>query len=161
MREVQDAAERVLQAMRALDAYRHDGAPTLEREYRRALEAYFVAAEEALGRDRRAIPDEALEDAPPPEETSRAEELRRERAAVEGHFAAARRALRLAREYRREPGSSGRRERECIAAAQRHRAAIHALHLKMRPPPEQLALPGLVKTRPDESLPSQRVARAG
>jgi hypothetical protein len=39
-------------------------------------------------------------------------------------YAAARRAIRLARAYRREPGSSGRRERECLAEVARLRKAI-------------------------------------
>jgi hypothetical protein len=148
MREVEDASRRVQEAMRALDAHRHDGAPTLEREYRRALEAYFEVAERALGRgaeeDDVFEPNHVLEGQPP-----------RER--MKGHFLAARRALRLARVYRNEPGTSGRRERECIQTAQRHRQAIHALRLSLRPV-EQLALPGLAKTRPGEDA---RVARTG
>ena len=159
MRDVQNAAETVLRAMRALDARRHETAPTLEHEYRRALEAYFVAAERAAGREPReeesapagsspawsAIEDDA--DAAL-EEESRAGELRSDRTSVAGHYAAARRALRLARAYRSEPGSSGRRERECVAAAQRHRKAIQVIRLRMQPPAEQLLLPGLAKTRP-------------
>ena len=157
MREVDDAANGVLRAMRALDAHRHDGAPTLEREYRRALEAYFVAAERAAGRDplrEETEPEEALA-----AEDERGEDLKRELAAIAGHYLAARRALRLARAYKREPQSSGRREQECIAAAQRHREAVRALRMQLRPAAEQLALPGLAKTRPAEE--TRRTARTG
>ena len=144
--------------MRALDAHRHDGAPTLEREYRRALETYFVAAERAVGRDP-LRDEEAAEEAVAEEGDPRTDELRRERAAIGGHYAAARRALRLARAYRLEPQSSGRRERECIEAAQRHREAVRALRLRMQPPAEQLLLPGLAKTKPNEE--ARRTAKAG
>jgi hypothetical protein len=150
MSEVETAAEMVGRAMRALDAHRHETAPTLEREYTRALEAYFVVAERAAGRvveqaggtadDAEAVL-EAIED-------PRASDLRADRASIEGHYAAARRALRLARAYRAEPGTSGRRERECVAAALRHREAIRTLRLRMQPVAEQLPLPGLAKTRP-------------
>jgi hypothetical protein len=150
MSEVENAARVVVRAMRALDAHRHETAPTLEREYRHALEAYFVVAERAAGREPTADPEAALadgEDAAAAEE-ARADELRSDRESIAGHYSAARRALRLARAYRMEPGTSGRRERECIAAALRHREAIRSLRLRMKPAAEQLALPGLVKTRP-------------
>lgn len=142
--EIENAAEMVVRAMRALDAHRHETAPTLEREYRRALEAYFVVAERAAGREQ-ATDDDAVE---LEREDGRLTELRGDRASIAGHYAAARRALRLARAYRMEPDTSGRRERECVAAALRHREAIRALRLRMKPVAEQLALPGLVKTRP-------------
>lgn len=142
MREVENAAEKVVRAMRALDAHRHETAPTLEREYCRALEAYFVAAEQAAGRDQ---PEDDLLDA---EEEAHAGDLRSYRTSIAGHYAAARRALRLARAYAMEAGSSGRREKECVATALRHREAIHAIRLRMQPAAEQLQLPGLAKTRP-------------
>ena len=154
MSEVENAAAMVIRAMRALDAHRHENAPTLEREYRAALETYFLAAEQAWGRGRAELePDEGVEDANLFEET-RAWELRNERGSIAGHYAAARRALRLARSYRLEPGSSGRREQECLVTALRHREAIRAIRLRMQPAAEQLLLPGLAKTRPSADEPS-------
>jgi hypothetical protein len=144
MGELEQAADEVLRSMRALDAHRQDGAPTLERQYRRALEAYFVAAERAMGRDAaRESDDRADEDSEDVEDSG----LREGLASVRGHYAAARHALRLARAYRSEPGTSGRRERECVEAALRHREAIRAIRLRLRPPAQQLLLPGLAKTR--------------
>jgi hypothetical protein len=149
MNEVENAAEMVARAMRALDVHRHETAPTLEREYRRALEAYFVIAERAAGREVERGPgaDDEVEIVEAGED-ARASDLRADRASIAGHYAAARRALRLARAYRMEPGTSGRRERESVAAALRHREAVRALRLRMQPAAEQLALPGLAKTRP-------------
>jgi hypothetical protein len=145
MGELEQAADDVLRAMRALDAHRQDGAPTLERAYRRALEAYFVAAERAMGRDAARESNELDDD----EDDEDLEEsgLREGLASVRRHYAAARHALRLARAYRSEPGTSGRRERECIEAALRHRETIRATRLRLRPPAQQLLLPGLAKTR--------------
>jgi hypothetical protein len=153
MSEVEKAAATVMRAMQALDAHRHETAPTLEREYRAALEAYFVVAERAAGRERadgEPTLDAATQDddVATLEEEARVWELRADRGSIEGHYAAARRAIRLARAYGREPGTSGRRERESVAAALRHREAIRAIRLRMQPPAEQLLLPGLAKTRP-------------
>ena len=159
MREVDDAANGVLRAMRALDAHRHDGAPTLQREYQRALETYFVAAERAAGRDPLREEIELDGEETDAAEETRAEDLRHELTAIAGHYAAARRALRLARAYRMEPQSSGRRERECLAVARRHREAVRALRLQLRPAAEQLPLPGLAKTRPADE--TRRTARTG
>jgi hypothetical protein len=161
MGEVDAAAARVRTAMRALEAYRHDGAPTLEVEYRRALEAYFLASERAAGHD-------TLDDAEDAEiaesegalDRDRLDDVERDRTAISGHYAAAKRALRLARAYHAEPQSTGRRERECVAVAQRHREEIRALRLRIRPEAEQLALPGLAKTRPAEAAPA-RISRTG
>jgi hypothetical protein len=159
MRELVDAAEEVLRKMRALDAHRHDGAPTLEREYLRALEVYFVAAEQALGRDAGREGIESEHEAELDDETPG---LRGSLATIRGHYAAARQALRLARAYRSEPRSTGRRERECIEAALRHREAIRAVRLRMRPPAQQLLLPGLAKTRaPSEGAAHGLAARTG
>jgi hypothetical protein len=161
MNLVEQAAERVLVAQRALSIHRHSSAPTLEREYQRALEAYFEAAERAMGRrpDREESIDaiaatlaadldrdsEALaDDAPDP----RTEETQHTHAAIAAHYAAAHRAIRLVRTYRGESSSSGRRERESLEAVSRHRDAVRRLRLQMRRSGEQLALPGLVKTRP-------------
>jgi hypothetical protein len=159
MREVETAADAVLRAMRALDARRHETAPTLEREYQRALETYFVVAEHAAGRsagdedapDAGVLAGGDVDSLEAIEEEAHAGDLRSDLASIAGHFAAARRALRLARAYREEPGTTGRRERECLGAVQRHRSAIQVLRLRMRPPAEQLVLPGLpglAKTRP-------------
>jgi hypothetical protein len=167
MGEVDKAAATVMRAMQALDAHRHETAPTLEREYRAALEAYFIVSERAAGREH--ADGEPIEDIPgwdaeealaSLEEEARAADLREGLGSIEGHYAAARRALRLARAYRAEPGTSGRRERECVAAALRHREAIHALRLRLKPPAEQLLLPGLAKTRAP-SVEEQRAARTG
>ena len=141
--EVETAAQTVFRAMRALDAHRHESAPTLEREYQRALEGYFLVAERAAGREQLAEDERA-----DLEEEERAGDLRSDRASIAGHYLAARRALRLARAYGAEPGSSGRRERECVAASLRHRESIRAIRMRMMPAAEQLALPGLAKTRP-------------
>jgi len=154
MREVEDASRRVQEAMRALDAHRHEGAPTLEREYRRALEAYFEVAERALGR---VAPPFVAGGEDEPLEYVEATGSLAPRERIAGHYLAARRALRLARVYGAEPGTTGRRERECVQAAQRHRSAIHALRLSLRPV-EQLPLPGLAKTRPGDA---QRLSRTG
>jgi hypothetical protein len=154
----------VLRAMRALDARRHETAPTLERAYQRALETYFVAAEHAAGRSAgdEDAPDAGDDSLDAIEEEAHAGDLRSDLASIAGHFAAARRALRLARTYREEPGTSGRRERECLAAVQRHRSAIQVLRLRMQPPAEQLVLPGLpglAKTRP-AAADTQRLTRS-
>jgi hypothetical protein len=150
MTEVENAAQTVFRAMRALDAHRHESAPTLEREYQRALEAYFVVAERAAGREQLEEDEEAETDPLDAEEANGAgaDALRSDRASIAGHYVAARRALRLARAYGAEPGSSGRREAESVAAALRHREAIRAIRMRMQPAAEQLALPGLAKTRP-------------
>jgi hypothetical protein len=150
MGDVTQAAEEVLRTMRALDAHRHDGAPTLERAYTRALEAYFVCAVRAMGRDAGREGDEEPETAVTGEDDL--DESTSLAASVRGHYAAARQALHLARAYGSEPGTSGRRERECVAVALRHREAIRAIRLRMRPQAQQLLLPGLAKTRPDVRL---------
>jgi hypothetical protein len=149
--DVTAAADRVLRAMRALDAHRHDAAPTLEREYRRALEEYFLATQREL----RATTDDddALEADDDDAQAARVSDLRSARSAIAAHYAAARQALRLARAYRRDPASSGRRERECLDAVRRHRDAIHAARMHLRAPAEQLVLPGLAKTRPSVAIP--------
>ena len=171
---VELAAERVLQTLNALDARRHTSAPTLERAYVRALESYFEVTERALGRapGRDEAPhgaqaagvvpyavaldeeDDALSDV----DREKIEEAHHAHAAIEAHYAAARHAVRLARDYRHDPASSGRRERECVEAVQRHRASIRWLRLQLRRAGEQLALPGLVKTRPAREV---KVARSG
>ncbi len=160
MNQVEQAAERVLTALRALDAHRHSSAPTLEREYQRALESYFEAAERAMGRnpqrDEQSATIEAIDD---DELDPRIEESQRSHAAIAAHYAAARHAVRLVRRYRAEPGTSGRRERESLEAVSRHRDAIRRLRLQTRKTGEQLALPGLVKTRPAAATP--KTARVG
>jgi hypothetical protein len=162
MSEVEKAAATVMRAMHALEAHRHEAAPTLEREYLAALEAYFVVAERVAGRERGdGEPSEVRGDELAAlEEEARVEELRSDRSSIAGHYAAARRALRLARRYQEEPGTSGRRERECVAVAMRQRIAIRALRRHLAPPVEQLVLPGLAKTRPVPGE-EKRAARTG
>jgi hypothetical protein len=160
MSEVEKAAATVVNAMRALDAHRHETAPTLERQYLSALEAYFVVAERAAGRERADGEPEELEESLDELESLRADELRAERTSIAGHYAAARRALRLARRYRSEPGTTGRRERECVATALRHRAEIRSLRERLAPPAEQLLLPGLAKTRPPSVVDERRARTA-
>ena len=158
MNQVEQAAERVLAAQRALDAHRHSSAQTAERDYQRALEAYFEASERALGRSpEREEADAELESGRLSDDDDdldpRAEERFHATAAIAAHYAAAKRAVRLVRSYRRELGTSGRREREALEAVSRHRDAIRRLRLQMRRSGEQLALPGLVKTRPAIAAP--------
>ena len=157
MNQVEQAAERVLAAQRALDAHRHSSAQTAERDYQRALEAYFEASERALGRSpEREEATSALEAQIAMEDDEldpHAEERFHAIAAIAAHYAAAKRAVRLVRSYRRELGTSGRREREALEAVSRHRDAIRRLRLQMRRSGEQLALPGLVKTRPAIAAP--------
>jgi hypothetical protein len=64
--------------------------------------------------------------------------------AIEHAYAAARRAIALARRYRREPLSTGRRERECLARVEQLRSAIHELRAADRIP-DGTATPGLHK----------------
>jgi hypothetical protein len=58
--------------------------------------------------------DEAEQDERSDSESARTLEERRRLESIDASYAAARKAVGLARAYRREPGSSGRRERECI-----------------------------------------------
>jgi hypothetical protein len=60
-----------------------------------------------------------------------AESLRRA-LSIDAFYAAARRAIRLARAFRCEPGSSGRRERECFDQVVRLRRAISELRTEER-----------------------------
>jgi hypothetical protein len=73
----------------------------------------------------------------------RAAESLRRALSIDACYAAARRALRLARVFRCEPGSTGRRERECVDQVVLLRRAILELRAE-----ERLALegPGLRKT---------------
>jgi hypothetical protein len=160
MNELDQAADRVLSALRARDAYRHSSAPTLEREYQRALEAYFDVAEAARGRSSSREEVVAAPVVEPEASDPRADEVEHLFAAVAAYYVAARQALRLARAYREELGTSGRRERECLEAVGRHRDAIRRTRLALRRNGEQLALPGLVKTRP-AAQEAVRVAGAG
>jgi hypothetical protein len=169
-RDLDIAAERVLAAQKALDARRHASALTLEREYQRALEAYFEVSQRAEGRLSDAtgepmwsaplpIAEEDEDDELTAEEEARVEQVQRLATAIAGHYAAARHAIRLARAYEREPGTSGRRERECIQAVKRHRDAVRWLRIQSRRSGEQLALPGLVKARPALGARDTRVVR--
>jgi len=73
---------------------------------------------------------------------ARLAESQRRTLSIDAFYAAARRAIRLARAYRCEPGTSGRRERECVDEVARLRRAILLLRTE-----ERLALegPGLRK----------------
>jgi hypothetical protein len=81
---------------------------------------------------------------PPDSDSARDLEDGRRRASIEAAYTAARRALGLARAYRREPGSTGRRERECFEEVQRIRRAIVALR-RTRPEAAFGDTPGLHK----------------
>jgi hypothetical protein len=75
-------------------------------------------------------------------------------------YAAARRAIELARTYAREPGSTGRRERECLEEVTRLRSVIATL----RAPTSRViegAMPGLRKVEPPGSPTIRRFARSG
>jgi hypothetical protein len=73
-----------------------------------------------------------IEEGPPDSESARDLEDGRRRASIEAAYAAARGALRLARAYRGEPGSTGRRERECFEEVRHIRRAIVALRSASR-----------------------------
>ncbi len=70
------------------------------------------------------------------------ERLARVRRRARGLVVAARRALVLARRYRREEGAGGRRETACVAQALAWRAAAHEL----RRSTAALVGPGLART---------------
>jgi len=59
-------------------------------------------------------------------------ERRRARESIAGYYEASRKALALARIYRDEQGTSGRRDRECLDAVARYRDRIRKLRLEMR-----------------------------
>lgn len=63
-----------------------------------------------------------------------------------GYFLAAKQALRLARLYKTEIDSSGRREQECVAKAREYRSAIRELRRAMTAP-AAAAGPALSKAR--------------
>jgi hypothetical protein len=66
------------------------------------------------------------------------------RDAIDRAYAAARRAIALARTYRREPASTGRREEECLAEVALLRRMILGLRVADRLSPG-LGVPGLCK----------------
>ncbi len=70
---------------------------------------------------------------------------RRSRESIAGYYEACRRAVALARTYRAEPGTSGRRERECLDAVGRYRGEIRGLRLDLAG--ARLGGPGLQKAR--------------
>lgn len=72
---------------------------------------------------------------------------RRARESIAGYYEACRRAIVLARVYRDEPGTSGRRERECLDAVERYRGEIRRLRAELRGAREQRVGPGLQKAR--------------
>jgi hypothetical protein len=71
-------------------------------------------------------------------------------ASVADCYKAARRALELVREYRREPGSTGRREAECLAEVARLRREIATLRIASSRS-ERFRLPGVLKANPSSS----------
>jgi len=84
----------------------------------------------------------------------------RARATIGAYYSAARHALSLVRIYQREPGTSGRRERDALAQVARYRAAIRELRRSL------VAMdgsrPGLSKGGPPSSRDSQgRQGRQG
>ena len=81
---------------------------------------------------------------PPDSDSSRALDQKRRLESVEACYGAARRALRLARVYRLEPGSTGRREAECIDEVRHLRAAIAQRRIEARAA-HAVATPGLHK----------------
>jgi hypothetical protein len=70
---------------------------------------------------------------------------RHTRESIAGYYEACRRAIALARTYRAEPQSSGRRERECVETIARYRGEIRKLRLEMRGVPR--VGPGLSSAR--------------
>jgi len=66
---------------------------------------------------------------PPDSDSSAALEQRRRLESIGACYVAAKRALGLVRAYRREPGSTGRRERECLEEVGRLRSTIAALRV--------------------------------
>jgi hypothetical protein len=74
----------------------------------------------------------------------RVSEHEERRHAIDRAYAAARRAIALARVYRREPASTGRRERECLAEVALLRRTILGLRAADRFSPG-LGIPGVRK----------------
>jgi hypothetical protein len=73
-------------------------------------------------------------------------------------YRAALRALELVRAYRREPGSTGRREAECLAEVARLRREILTLRIASSGS-ERVRLPGVLKANPSSSrLPPNAVS---
>ena len=106
--------------------------------------------------------DEAEQDERSDSESARTLEERRRLESIDASYAAARKAVGLARAYRREPGSSGRRERECIEEVRRLRTAIVELR-GAAPLARGAEILGLRKADALGSRPAQVVApkRAG
>ena len=77
----------------------------------------------------------------------------RARATIGAYYSAARHALSLMRIYHREPGTSGRRERDALAQVSRYRAAIRDLRTSLRASPGSArpVSPGLSKAGPPSS----------
>jgi hypothetical protein len=88
---------------------------------------------------------------PPSSDSERALEECRRLESIGACYVAARKAMGLARTYALEPGSSGRRERECIEEVLRLRRAIAVLRAG-GPPLDHARIPGLRKA--DASGPS-------
>jgi hypothetical protein len=76
---------------------------------------------------------------------ARVSEREERRDAIERAYAAARRAIALARTYRRDPGSTGRREQECLAQVALLRRTILGLRVAEDRLFPGLGIPGLYK----------------
>jgi hypothetical protein len=128
------AARRWLACAREAKGWALEGAPdTVSYFWARVCEALVRAeAHRELARRWRSPRKEA----PPAPETdarrARAEDSLQRRLSIDACYAAARRAIRLARAFLCEPGSSGRRERECVDQVVRLRRAIFELRSEER-----------------------------
>jgi hypothetical protein len=109
------------------------------------------------------MPDEAPPDSARYEAVAHEREDRR--AVIGASYVAARRAIALVREYRQESGTTGRRERECLAEVARLRRAIADLRA-IGESSERSAIPGLRKVdgrtpSHDGAAPTSTSRRAG
>jgi hypothetical protein len=136
------AARRWLACAREAKAWALETSPeTVSYFWARACEALLRAdAHRALARRWR--PSRATQLTETRWKDARAAESLERTRSIDACYAAARRAIRLARAFRCEPGSTGRRERECVGRVAELRRAIFELRAE-----EQLARegPGLRK----------------
>jgi hypothetical protein len=94
-----------------------------------------------------ALCEECLADEEMQDRWRRQSDRRRARESIAGYYEASRRAITLARIYRAEPETTGRRERECLDAVARYRNEIRKLRLELSGVGERVGGPGLQKTR--------------
>jgi hypothetical protein len=104
----------------------------------------------------------STEPEPPSSDSERSLEERRRFESIGACYAAARKAIGLARSYELEPGSSGRRERECVQEVLRLRRAIAVLRAGGSLT-DRARIPGLRKADASGSSPAPAVTpkRAG